>query len=82
MTPTGPDNSAEETAKHRYGLMNLARVGGIIIAAAGIAGTREVLPLPYPISAAMLVGGVLSFFFAPPLLVRRWKAQDRANGND
>jgi hypothetical protein len=82
MTAPAPQNRTEQTAKHRYGLMNLARVGGIIIAAAGIAGTREVLPLPYPVSAVMLVGGVLSFFFAPPLLVRRWKAQDRANGAD
>lgn len=67
----------EERAKARYGWLNLARVGGIAFAIAGIAGSRGILPLPYALSVAIAVGGILGFFFGPPLLVKRWKAQDR-----
>ncbi|MEM7689100.1 MAG: hypothetical protein AAF291_08765 [Pseudomonadota bacterium] len=74
----------EERARRRYQGLNAARVGGIAVTIAGLAGVREALPvdLPYPLSVVMVIGGVLSFFFGPWILVKRWKAQDRAEGRE
>ena len=81
MNPSPAPDEAEAIARRRYMGLNLARVGAIALAIAGMAGTRELLPLPYIASVVITVVGVLAFFFAPPLLVKRWKAQDRANGS-
>lgn len=75
-------DAAEERARARYTFLNMARIGGIAVAIAGIAGTREVIPLPYVVSVTLAVGGVLAFFFAPPLMVKRWKAQDAEDAGD
>ena len=76
-SPLSPD-AEEARARNRYLLLNIARIGGIACAIAGIAGTRGVLPLPLPywLSVALALGGILAFFFAPPLMVKRWKAGD------
>ena len=73
-----PMDPEEARAKSRYMVLNLARVGGIGVTIAGLAGVREVLPIPYILSVALVLGGILAFFFGPPLLVKRWKARDRA----
>ena len=75
-------DAAEEKARARYTFLNMARIGGIAVAIAGIAGTREVLPLPYLVSVALAVLGILAFFFAPPLMVKRWKARDAKGPED
>lgn len=75
-----PLDPEEARARARYMMMNLARIGGIAAVIAGIAGTRGVLPLPYWLSVALTVVGVLAVFFGPPLMVKRWKAQDARDG--
>lgn len=67
----------EERAMQRFVMMNLARIAGVIVLGAGIAMAREVLPGPYWLGVMLAVGGVATFFFAPTMLVKRWKAQDR-----
>ncbi len=59
-------------------LMNAARIVSLGAVMIGIAGARAVLAMPYAFGVVLAVGGMLSFFFTPTLLVRRWKAQDRA----
>ena len=73
-----PIDPEEARAKSRYMVLNLARVGGISVTIAGLAGIREVLPLPFALGVVMVLGGILAFFFGPPLMVKRWKARDRA----
>lgn len=69
----------EETqARARYMVLNAARVGGIAVVIAGLAGVREVLPLPYALSVVLVLGGIGAFFFGPPLMVKRWKKRDRS----
>jgi len=68
----------EARARTRYMVMNAARLGGIVVTMAGLAGVRDVLPVPYALSVIMVLGGVVGFFFGPPLLAKRWKAEDRA----
>jgi hypothetical protein len=69
--------AAEARARQRYGLMNAARIGGLVLVLLGIAIARGVVALPYPFGVVLAVGGLFSFFFAPRMLARRWKAADR-----
>ena len=73
-----PLDPEETRARNRYMVMNAARLGALAVTLAGLAGVREVLPIPYALSVILVLGGVISFFFGPPLLAKRWKAQDRA----
>lgn len=73
-----PLDPAEEKARQRYIIMNVARITSIAVLMIGIAGARGILPLPYALGVVLAVAGMLSFFFAPPMLAKRWKAQDEA----
>jgi len=73
MTP----EAQEARARQRYGIMNAVRIGGLALVLLGIAIAQGVVALPYPLGVVLAVAGLLGFFFAPPLLARRWKAADR-----
>lgn len=73
MTP----EEAEARARRRYGMMNAVRIGGLVLVLIGIAIAQGVVALPYFVGVVLAVGGLFGFFFAPPLLARRWKAKDR-----
>lgn len=68
---------AEAIAARRYLLMNGLRVGGLLTVLLGIAIAQNVVDGPYTLGAVLAVGGMLGFFFGPPLLAKRWKASDR-----
>lgn len=68
----------EALAERRFAIMGAVRIGSLIAVLVGLAGSQEALPLPYPIAVVLAVGGMVSFFFAPPILAKRWKAGDRA----
>lgn len=70
--------TAEETvAAKRYTLVNLLRLAAILAVIGGIAIARGMVDLPYAFGVVVALAGLLGFFFAPPLLVKRWKAGDR-----
>ncbi len=72
------NDPAEARARQRYMLMNAARILSLGAVIVGIAGARAAIAMPYPVGVVLAVGGMLSFFFTPTLLAKRWKAQDRA----
>ncbi|MEM6267052.1 MAG: hypothetical protein AAF707_05960 [Pseudomonadota bacterium] len=74
--------AAEARAQRRYIALNAARWGSLLAVIAGIAGARGVIALPYPLTVALAIGGVIGFFFAPPLLARRFKAHDAAASDE
>jgi len=78
MSARQPIDEAETRARARYMVLNLMRIGAIAIAIAGFAGANGALPLPYIPSVVIAVCGIFAFFFAPPLMVKRWKAGDRS----
>ncbi len=67
----------EERARNRYFALNAARIGGIVVTMMGLAGVQKVLPLPHSLSVVLAFVGVAAFFFGPPLMVKRWKVQDK-----
>jgi uncharacterized membrane protein YhaH (DUF805 family) len=80
MNVQPPMDPAEARARTRYMALNAVRIGAIAIAVAGFAGAQGVVPLPYPVSVVAAIGGIFAFFFAPPLMVKRWKSADRSRG--
>ena len=71
-----PSSEDEERARARYMAMNAARLAAIAAVMVGFAGVREIVPIPYMLSVALVLAGIGAFFFGPPLMVKRWKAQD------
>ncbi len=67
----------EAQAKTRYGTLQLVRILSLSTVLLGIAISREVVPAPFWLGVVCAVGGLLGFFFGPPLMVRRWKEADR-----
>ncbi|MEE4155596.1 MAG: hypothetical protein V2I27_15660 [Erythrobacter sp.] len=76
MSERGENDPAEARAAQRYGALQAVRFGSLALVIVGIAAANEALPLPYALGVVLAVGGLIGFFFAPPLLVRRWKAGD------
>lgn len=70
-------NGEEERAARRYMLTNIVRIAAILGVAVGIAIARDAIAAPYWFGVALAVGSVAAFFFAPALMVRRWKEADR-----
>lgn len=70
--------SDEAQAKHRFILLNLVRLGGLLMVLAGIAAHQGVLPLPQPIGLMLAGLGLFEFFFLPNILARQWRTKDRA----
>lgn len=69
-------DAERERAQKRFVWLQIARLASLAAVIVGIAMAREVLPGPYALGVALAVGGMLAFFFAPPLLARRFKARD------
>jgi len=77
--PITPDE-AESRAAKRYHILGAVRIGSIASVIAGISIARELVEAPYVLGVALAVGGMIAFFFAPPLLAKNWKAGDRERG--
>lgn len=69
---TRKTDTDETRAAFGYGLMQAARIGGALAIIAAIAGTRDVLPLPFAAAVLLAIAGLISFFFAPTLIARRF----------
>lgn len=82
MSQLPKDNDADATrAAWRYQIMSAIRLAAILGVVAGIAIAQGALAAPYALGVVLAVIGVVAFFFAPPMLAKKWKAQDRAGQN-
>lgn len=71
-----PPTEEERRAAQRVGLLHLTRIFSLGFVIMGISIVNEVLPGPYALGVVIAIIGLLAFFFAPPVLIRRWKAGD------
>ena len=74
---TTPPTTPDAQAKTRYGTLQLVRILSLGTVLLGIAISRDVVPAPFWLGVLFAVGGLVGFFFGPPLMVRRWKEADR-----
>ncbi len=75
-----PTPTDEERAAARVGMMGGIRLIGALLVIVGIAITQGQLSANYWLGLAIAVAGLFGFFFAPTMMVRRWKKQDRERG--
>ncbi|MEM7780102.1 MAG: hypothetical protein AAF697_06920 [Pseudomonadota bacterium] len=73
-----PKRTDEDIAAKRYFISGLVRIGALVAVMVGIMIARTVIEAPYAIGVVLAVGGLIAFFFGPPILAKRWKAGDRA----
>ena len=65
----------ELRAQKQFLFLNLLRLASLGLLLTGIAITQDAIRAPYWAGIIMTVIGVGGFFFGPPLLARRLKAQ-------
>ena len=80
MNTPATQDEAEAIAKKRFLVMGLVRIGALGALLIGLAIARSVLAGPFWLGVALAIGGMVAFFFAPPMLAKRWKAGDRERG--
>ena len=80
MNDRPPPDPQESVAARRYVMMQLARILALGLVSTGIAIANGKLPAPYWLGVAVAVAGLITFFFGPPVLAKRWKAGDRERG--
>ena len=60
----------------RFWLLQLIRLGGIIMVLAGAMAVAGRLDLSEGQGAVLMVGGAVAFFFLPVLLAKHWKSRE------
>ena len=69
----------EDQAKKRFMLLNLVRLGAIILVALGMANIAgKILPgLSPELGYGLLIVGAVDYFLAPVILKRQWRSGDQ-----
>ncbi|AKH42471.1 hypothetical protein FHS61_000241 [Altererythrobacter atlanticus] len=67
----------EETARNRWLVMNLLRLGGAGIVLIGMLIANRTFDAPEEAGYALLVIGLVSVFLVPQILARKWRSPDR-----
>lgn len=65
-----------DPAASRYWLLQLARLGGLVLVIIGTMILAGRIDQPQAVGAALFVLGAVDFFLVPVILARRWKRQD------
>ena len=67
---------SEDPAAGRFWMLQLMRLGGILLVAGGIAILSGRVAGPEILGYGLVVLGAFEFFALPVLLARRWKSPD------
>ena len=67
----------EGLARQRFMILNLVRIAGLAMVLAGIAIAQGAIDLPAALGWILAAAGLLDFFFAPRVLARAWKSENR-----
>lgn len=68
---------AEARARTGFIIMNMVRIGGVVLVMLGFAIVRGIIDLPYAVGAVLAVVGFFEVFFLPGFVARRWNAADK-----
>ncbi|MCU0948535.1 MAG: hypothetical protein MUF47_09825 [Porphyrobacter sp.] len=74
MTQPTHNAAADARVRNRFIIMNVARLGGVVLVMLGFAIIQRVVDLPFALGVVLAVVGFVDFFAAPILLARRWKS--------
>lgn len=65
-----------DRAQKQFFLLQVLRLASLGLLLTGIAITQGAIGAPYAVGIVMVVIGMGGFFFGPPLLARKFKAQN------
>lgn len=63
-----------DPAAARFWMLQLMRLGGVMLVVAGALMIGGRLPAPPVLGYGLLLAGVFEFFFLPRMLAKRWKS--------
>lgn len=63
----------ESKATSRFWILQLIRLGGLVMVVAGAMGVAGTLPISEGQGAVLMVAGIVEFFFIPMLLSKHWQ---------
>jgi hypothetical protein len=66
----------DDRAPQRFYLLQLARLGGVVLVVIGLIATQGRLGLPEAAGYVLLLAGIAEFFVVPRLLARKWRSPD------
>ena len=72
-----PEQTPEQVpdpAAARYWMLQLMRLGGVLLVIAGAMMIGGRLPAPPVLGYGLLLAGMFEFFFLPRMLAKRWKS--------
>ncbi len=75
MTERPPTTTEDSLAAKRFYTLGAVRIASIVLLLLGLAIARQVVEGPYWLGVVFAVGGMLSFFFAPYHLAKRWRSE-------
>ncbi len=67
----------EELAKKRFFILNLTRLGGLLLVFLAIAIIAQKIKIDPVIGYVLLVVGAIDYFVAPVLFKRAWRDADK-----
>lgn len=68
------DRSGEEQARNRWLVIQVARIGGVVMVVIGLLIADGAIPGPQWAGYGMLVAGLLDVFLVPTMLARKWRS--------
>lgn len=71
-----PDTTPDPAAA-RFWMLQLMRLGGLLMVLAGVLMIAGRLPAPPVLGYGLLLFGAFEFFFLPRMLAKRWKSSDQ-----
>ena len=77
MSKPDPDPvSAPDPAFARFWMLNLMRLGGLMMVIGALMILSGRLPAPLILGYGLLLAGAFEFFFLPRMLAKRWKSPE------
>lgn len=68
------NRSDDEQARNRWGAIQAARVGGVVMAILGLLIAEARIPGPAWAGYLLLAAGLAGVFLVPRMLARRWRS--------
>lgn len=62
--------------------MHAVRIGSLAALLVGLMIARSIIDAPYALGVALAFGGLLTFYFGPRALARKWKSSNENKGGD
>ena len=77
MSKPDPDPvSPPDPAVARFWMLNLMRLGGLMMVVGALVILSGRLPAPPILGYGLLIAGVFEFFFLPRMIGKRWKSPE------